>query len=407
MSRGREPKKPPTWAPDEQPPPVGAPGWLDWFDLIVMHTSGGADSQEMMRRATDVFRAAGVMHKVAALHIWLDRRHDLHGADRTRVEWQQVPQLAAEQGRRCGLPLADGDGWAIWDARERRAQVERDAWAGRLHFARRINRDGSDWRGDLLDDIATRRKQTDEDKAARRPASGDLRGWPTMWTRYCTSDWKTAVGSAFTRYLCKQIRRELGIRRPMRVLQVMGFRAEESDDRRDREPYALNYGVSAEMSRWVWEWLPIHTLTKRDRWDAIRASGIPYHPVYDEGMSRLSCRRCVLASRRDLATARRLDPDGTDAYIAVESDLDDPFQHRRPLASIEPAPGPRGFAVRWTSCPTCDVPTLARADAPARPCPAHALTGPWDLLNGDQGDAPACGSTPFLSGWSALVGGTR
>lgn len=393
--------KPPPWLPDHMPPAPGDPGWAEWLrhevDAIVIHTSGGADSQEALRRSVEVFRAAGVMDKVAALHIWLDRRHELAGPDQTRIEWQQVPQLAAEQARRCGMPLADGDGWAVWDARERGEQVERSTWAGRLHFARRVNRDGSDWNGDLLDDVATRRKQTDEDKALRRPASGDLRGWPTMWTRYCTSDWKTSVGQTFTEYLCQQIRRERGLDRPVRVLQVMGFRAEESEDRADRSPFALNYGVSAKTLRHVWEWLPIHTLTKVDRWEAIRESGIPYHPVYDEGMTRLSCRRCIMASRGDLATARRLDPEGTEAYIAVETAQDDAFQHRRPLAGIEPAAGPRGFAVRWDACPACGVPVLANAAGPVRSCPAHAAKGPWNRAGMVESTAGGgCGQMPLF-----------
>lgn len=400
MTTTREPKEP-KWTPEELPPTAGAPGWLDWFDLIVIHTSGGKDSQEALRQAVATFRAARVMHKVAALHIWLDRRHPLglNADDRSRIEWHQVPQLAAEQARRAGLPLANGEGWAVWDAREAPADVERDVWAGRLHFARRINRDGSDYAGDLLDDIATRTKKDGE----------TLRGWPTMWTRYCTSDWKTAVGRSFTEYVCKQLRRELGLTRPVRVLQVMGFRTEESDDRAARETYALNYGVSAETIRHTWEWLPIHTLTRRDVWEGIRASGVPYHPVYDEGMTRLSCRRCIMGSRRDLATATRLDPDGTAAYVRVESDLRDSFQQRRPLADVRPAPGPLWFAVRWDTCTTCGVPTLARADAPRRACPAHAETGVWDQFDDSRTAASSNVSTaaPFLSGWAELVGGAQ
>lgn len=362
--------KPPPWLPLEQAPAPFTPGWLDWFDLIAMHTSGGADSQEMERRAADVFRAAGVMHKVAALHIWLDRRHDLDD-DPTRIEWQQVPQLAAEQSRRCGLPLADGDGWAVWDARAAGKTVDRQVWAGRLHYARRANKDKSDWDGDLLDDIATRRKK---DGVA-------MRGWPTLWTRYCTSDWKTAVGRAFTEYLCAQIRRERGLTRPVRVLQVMGFRAEESGERANRSPYTLNYKVSAETLRHVWEWLPIHTLNKRDRWEAIRASGVPYHPVYDEGMSRLSCRACIMSSLPDLATMKRLSPDTAAAYEQVEAELDDSFRQNKRLADIPAAPGPTGFGVHWLACPTCAVPVLASTRQTARHCPAHAATGPWNQFD--------------------------
>src|SRR5689334_17513672 len=223
----------------------GTPGWLDFFDLIVMHTSGGADSQTALRHAAAEIHAAGAVGRTAVLHLVLDREN---AGNDPRIEWEQVPELAAEQADRNGFPLAGDDGWTVWKARLAGQDIERTQWAGRMHFARR------DFDGDLLDDIATRRKLT-----------GDPRGWPTMWTRFCTSDWKTDVGRAFVEYLCVQIRRERGLARPVRVLQVMGFRAEESSDRADRSPYGINYGVSARTKRHVWEWLPIHPMTKPER----------------------------------------------------------------------------------------------------------------------------------------------
>lgn len=383
----------PEWLPAETNPfePFTAQ-WFDWFDVILPQTSGGKDSERMMARALPILRTAGVMHKVAALHIWLDRRHDLDDSDRARVEWQQVPALAAEQARRHGLPLADGQGWAVWDARERRDQVTHEAWAGRMHFARRTNRDRTDFDGDLLDDIATRTKR-----------DGTPRGWPTMWTRYCTSDWKTAVGRAFAEFIAAQLRRDLGLTRPVRVLQLMGFRAEESDDRAGRAPYALNYGVSARDSRHTWEWLPIHDMTARQVWAGIRADGVPYHPAYDEGMSRLSCRGCIMASRGDLATMKRLVPASSAVLESIEADLGDPFQHRRPLASIPAAPGRQGFAVNWTTCPACAVPVLSREWETARGCPAHADTGPWDRTDRAE-PAPACTQPAlFVSSWGGAL----
>ncbi len=364
------------WLPYATPPAPGTPGWLDWFDVIVWQSSGGKDSLDSGIVATAELEAAGVMHKTAGLHLWLDRRHDLDDADASRVEWPLVPALAAEQARRLGLPLGDEQGWQVWDARRDRRTIDRADWAGRFHFARRSNHpDRSDWDGDLLDDVATRLKR-----------DGTARGWPSKWTRYCTSDWKTAVGRAFVEYLCEQVRREQGLTRPVRVLQIMGFRAEESTDRAERPVFGLNYGVSAQYSRWTWEWLPIHDRTVGQVWDSIRHWGIPYHPVYDvddqggAGMSRLSCRGCIMASLADLATMRRRAPGTAADIIGIERKLGDPFRgaDSRTLESIAPTAGRAGFAVRWETCPTGSVPVLAADWEARRWCPTRAVTGPWN-----------------------------
>jgi 3'-phosphoadenosine 5'-phosphosulfate sulfotransferase (PAPS reductase)/FAD synthetase len=366
-----------------------------FFDVIVIHTSGGKDSQTVLRLAMRLIIRYGALGKACALHLVLDK--DDPAQSGPRVEWDQVPLLAAVQADRNGLPLAAVRGWAVWDAhRNDRAPASRSDWSGRMHYARReftyTAADGRQVAGDLLDDIATRRKRD----------GVTMRGWPTMWTRYCTSDWKTAVGRAFTERVCQQIRAEHGLTRPVRVLQIMGFRAEESRDRADRPPFAVNYGVSAQTLRHTWEWLPIHTMTTVQVWQDIRGSGVPYHPAYDEGMSRLSCRVCIMASGQDLANARRLAPDTFAAYAQVEEDLDDSFQHRRRLADVTAAPGRVGLQVRWDRCPDCRTPVLARDWETGRGCPAHATGGPWAA---DQ--PPAAGSC--ASGWAQLdlFGGKR
>lgn len=353
----------------------GQPGWADFYDVIGIPTSGGKDSEPAMHRTMELVTAAGAVDKTFGLHLWLDERHDDPGIE-PMVEWPQVPELAAEQSTRNGLPLGDGGGWAVWDARTAGADIDREVWAGRVHYARR------DFDGDLIDDFATRRKR-----------DGSPRGFARKGMRYCTGEWKTAVGRAFTEYVCEQVRRERGLTRPVRVLQVMGFRSQESADRARRNPFGINYRVSAKASRWVWEWLPIHALTLDQVWADIRARGVPYHPVYDQGMTRLSCRACIMASRADLARTKRLAPATAARIMRIERDLGDSFQHGRSLTSITAEPGPTGFSAYWTTCPTCNVRVLAEAGEAERYCPAHAATGPWDNRN-----QPA----PFLSGWTEL-----
>ena len=87
----------------------------------------------------------------------------------------------------------------------------------------------------------------------------------------------------------QQIRADRHLTRPVRVLQVMGFRAAESEDRAKRRPFGFRPGVSAKTKRHVFEWLPIHDMSTAAVWRDIRTAGIPYHPVYDEGMRGLSC----------------------------------------------------------------------------------------------------------------------
>ncbi|WP_018588936.1 phosphoadenosine phosphosulfate reductase family protein [Salinispora arenicola] len=354
-------------------PGPATPGWLGWYDVIIIHTSGGKDSQTAVRRVLRILAAAGLLDRVAVLHLVLDKDPRTSSED-PRIEWQQVPELAAEQAARAGIPLSAADGWALWDAHRAGAQLtDRTQWAGLMHYARR------DVDGDLLDDFATRRKRD------RSP-----RSWATKWTRYCTSDWKSAVGRTFTETICAQIRTEQELTRPTRVLQVMGFRAEESDDRADRAPFSFSFRTSTTASRHVWEWLPIHDMTKREVWADIRDSGVPYHPAYGEGLSRLSCRLCIMGSKRDLAISKRMAPATAAAFEQVEAILDDPFQHNRPLASIPPAPGPHGFDVQWTTCPTCSVPVLANTRHPQMHCPAHAPAGPWLLLDTEPAPIAAC-----------------
>lgn len=357
--------------------------WLHRFDAIVIHSSGGKDSQTALRFALTVCELSGVLDRVAVLHLVLDK-DPRTSTEAPRVEWQQVPELAAEQARRYGIALAGEGGWIVQNAARSGAPLLPIDWAGQMHYARR------DFDGDLWDDVATRLKR-----------DGSLRGWPTQFTRYCTSDWKTAIGRAFTQTLCES----LGLGRPgrpARVLQVMGFRAEESDDRADRPPFGVagkkvpGKNVTGWTIRRVWDWLPIHDLLLADVWADIRESGVPYHPAYDEGMARLSCRFCVLAGRRDLAVAVRMSPESAAAVIDVEQRTGDAFQARirktvrnkevvateripLPLADVTPAPGRPGFDVHWLTCPDCAVPVLAEVREPSRACPAHATGGAWDL----------------------------
>jgi len=66
------------------------------------------------------------------------------------------------------------------------------------------------------------------------------------------------------------------------------------------------------------DWYPIHDWTLAQVWERIATAGTRSHEAYAAGMSRLSCRFCVLSSRADLVCSARLNPDLADRYAEVE-----------------------------------------------------------------------------------------
>jgi 3'-phosphoadenosine 5'-phosphosulfate sulfotransferase (PAPS reductase)/FAD synthetase len=131
--------------------------------------------------------------------------------------------------------------------------------------------------------------------------------------------------------------------RPVHLLNVMGLRAEESSARARRQPYAPNPSASNGRRR-VDDWYPIHELSTTQVWQRVRSAGTRPHPAYLEGMSRLSCRFCVLASRADLVCSARLNPELARRYAAVETQTGHRFRADLSMADIiaEAAAGEQG-----------------------------------------------------------------
>lgn len=112
------------------------------------------------------------------------------------------------------------------------------------------------------------------------------------------------------------------------------MRADESTARARRQPYTFSAPASNKTRRSVWDWLPIHRWTAAEVWADIHASGVPYHPAYDAGMTRLSCSFCVLGSKADLLLACKLRPEIARQYVAVEESIGHTFQPGRRIAEI-------------------------------------------------------------------------
>jgi 3'-phosphoadenosine 5'-phosphosulfate sulfotransferase (PAPS reductase)/FAD synthetase len=298
---------------------------LPWFDLIAVSLSGGKDSMEALRRTMEEADKAGVRDRVVCLF-----------ADLGEDEWPGTPEMAAQHA----------------------------AWYG-LRF------------------ITVCRQVTDPVTGQRRQ-QGLLehiwhRGmWPNPRNRYCTSDLKrgpirTAI-TALVRERTPAVRarhaqlraaallavaaaaadqarltpwlaaaaRYAAMARPrrVRVLSVMGMRAQESADRRLMAPYGPDLDASNETVREVHLWLPVHARLAEEIWAGIAASGVPYHYAYDLGMPRLSCVQCVLASKKALITAARARPEHAGRRVLVEAE----FVRRRAVATI-------AIAVRYSALP--------------------------------------------------------
>lgn len=137
--------------------------------------------------------------------------------------------------------------------------------------------------------------------------------FPSPATRQCTSDLKRGPIQKFINNYCKA--KGFSI-----VVNCMGLRAQESAGRAKKEPFRLMQDRSAKH-RQQYEWLPIHHYTIRDVWETITGAGQKRHYAYDEGMSRLSCCFCIMASDADLKTAARLKPELAKTYIETEERL--------------------------------------------------------------------------------------
>ncbi|ORB82369.1 phosphoadenosine phosphosulfate reductase [Mycobacterium persicum] len=229
------------------------------YDRILVNSSAGKDSQASLHVVAMAARAAGVSDRIVVVH-----------ADLGDAEWDGVPQLAAEHAAHYGL----------------RFELVGRARAGKTET--------------ILERVAQRGK------------------WPDAARRWCTSDHKRGpIRTLMTRLSAELRESGQALDRPVALLNVMGLRAEESPARSRRIPYAHNHSASNGRRR-VDDWYPIHDWPLARVWETIAAAGTRPHPAYAAGMTRLSCRFCVLASRADLICSARLNPELAQRYAAVE-----------------------------------------------------------------------------------------
>ena len=263
--------------------PAAAPLALDLsgYDVILVNISGGKDSQAALDETVRAADAAGVRDRIVTVFC------DLGDED----EWPGTRELAAEHAAHYGL---------------RHEVVCREV----------ISADGE------------RVQQTLSEHIEQRGM------WPDAARRYCTSDLKRApVYRLMTRLAAEQHAAGITGRR-VRILNVMGLRAQESAKRALMPPFSHDERASNQTVRSVDEWLPIHSWTTAQVWAQIAEAGTRPHSVYAAGMPRLSCRFCVLASRSALVLAARLDPGGAARRAAMEERMGHDFRHGMPMRDI-------------------------------------------------------------------------
>tara|TARA_R110000824_G_scaffold6321_7_gene29291 strand:+ start:716 stop:1519 length:804 start_codon:yes stop_codon:yes gene_type:complete len=243
---------------------------LTSFDVLLLNSSAGKDSQTMIDEVVKLADAAGVRDRIVVVH-----------CDLGRAEWEGTADLAKAQADHYGL---------------------------RFEIVRRPQ-------GDLLAQIEARGM------------------FPSSAARYCTSDQKTGQVARLMTQLVKEQREALGTTRRIRILNMLGIRAQESSARAKKEALGLEKKAS-NGKREVVRWLPIFDWTEDEVWASIKATGVPYHAAYDAGMPRLSCAFCVLASRSALVLSAQLNPALAQQYVELEERIDHRFTNTTSMAEI-------------------------------------------------------------------------
>lgn len=242
------------------------------YEVIEVSTSAGKDSLRMLIEIVGLARAAGVLDRVVAVH-----------ADLGRVEWTGTREIAEAQAKHLGV---------------RFVAVARP-------------------QGDLLDLVR------------------HYGHWPKPDTRFCTAMLKRGQILRVLTQLAGEVRATWpkGTRRPVRILNCIGLRAEESPGRA-RRPVLVRDRRASSRRKIVDVYLPIHGLTEAEVWAGCRASGAPIHPAYAAGLPRASCVLCIYAPREALILAGRQHPELLAEYVALEREIGHDFKHRLPIATV-------------------------------------------------------------------------
>lgn len=145
--------------------------------------------------------------------------------------------------------------------------------------------------------------------------------WSTPAMRFCTSEMKTHVITA-------ELKRRF---RGQTIINVTGVRRAESAARSKATI------ASPDATSRIWSWRPIIEWSEAEVFAAIDGSGLAAHPAYrDFGMSRVSCRYCIMSNLTDM-TAASAQPESHDIYrrmVRLECESTFAFQGSRWLGDV-------------------------------------------------------------------------
>jgi 3'-phosphoadenosine 5'-phosphosulfate sulfotransferase (PAPS reductase)/FAD synthetase len=244
---------------------------LNDYDIILVNSSAGKDSQTTLDVICNQAEKQGVLDRVTVVH-----------ADLGRMEWQGTKELAKKQA---------------------------DHYGCRFEVTQYQDEDGNE--KSLLDYIKERGK------------------WPDSKNRFCTSEFKRGpIGRVFTKLAA-----ELELKRPARILNAMGMRAEESPARAKKKEVEPNNRFTT-GKKVVTNYHPLLNWTTGEVWKNIADSGVEHHCAYDKGMPRLSCCFCIFANKDALVTAGYENLELLQEYAATERDINHTFKHKQPISEI-------------------------------------------------------------------------
>lgn len=139
--------------------------------------------------------------------------------------------------------------------------------------------------------------------------------FPSPSTRQCTSDLKRGP-------IQREIRRHLRAHPRFQglIVNCMGMRAGESAKRSKMTAFKFAQAMSKAGREW-YDFLPIFDLSEAEVFAAIAGAGQEPHWVYAAGMSRKSCKFCIMASDADLRRAAELAPATYRRFVQAERRL--------------------------------------------------------------------------------------
>lgn len=245
------------------------------FDRVVVNSSAGKDSQTSLRQVVLLAMQQDYpLSKIIVSH-----------QDLGEMEWLGTKELAQKQAEIYGL---------------------------RFEISRYRNKEGEEL--SLLQYIRRRGF------------------WPSNKQRFCTSEFKRSPGSRVLTKVAREVREQTG-KSQAKLLQIFGFRAQESSSRAKKQVLQISTRHSRGNME-VTEWLPIHAWDEEQVWRDIKESGVPWHPAYSLGMPRLSCSFCIFAPKDALLIAGRARPDLLRQYVDLEREMGHTFQNKKPIADV-------------------------------------------------------------------------